>query len=232
MANIKMGSSSVILSEKVWSKSLTHLLADNDYTFVLIDKEIDFTYESIASINPRYIFVPHWSKRIPAEILSNWETIIFHMTELPYGRGGSPLQNLILSGQSSTIVSAIKCSEKIDAGDIYCQGPLDLYGSAEEIYMRATRVISDLIQMILSEDYEIRPQVGIPTYFKRRTPEESNLLSFNPVDLTSVYDFIRMLDATGYPPSYIVINGIKYEFTNASLRVDGLHASVRISELS
>jgi len=33
------------------------------------------------------------------EIFENYEIILFHMTDLPYGRGGSPLQNLIVRGK-------------------------------------------------------------------------------------------------------------------------------------
>ena len=53
------------------------------------------------------------------------------MTDLPFGRGGSPLENLILRGHTSTVISAIKCAPELDSGDIYLQKPLSLYGSAE-----------------------------------------------------------------------------------------------------
>ena len=41
------------------------------------------------------------------------------MTDLPYGRGGSPLQNLILKGKKTTKITAFKMIDKIDAGPIY-----------------------------------------------------------------------------------------------------------------
>ena len=42
---------------------------------------------------------------------------------------GSPLQNLIKNNHESTILSATKCGDELDAGDIYLK-PLSLYGSA------------------------------------------------------------------------------------------------------
>ena len=59
------------------------------------------------------------------------------MTDLPFGRGGSPLQNLITRGISKTKISALRCNEEIDAGPIYLKRPLSLHGSAEEIYQLA-----------------------------------------------------------------------------------------------
>ena len=41
------------------------------------------------------------------------------MTDLPFGKGGSPLQNLIMRGYKHSKLSSIKCAEKIDSGPIY-----------------------------------------------------------------------------------------------------------------
>ena len=45
----------------------------------------------LESYNPRYIFFPHWSWIVPKEIFEKYECVCFHMTDLPFGRGGSPL---------------------------------------------------------------------------------------------------------------------------------------------
>ena len=45
------------------------------------------------------------------------------MTDLPYGRGGSPLQNLIKKNHKSTMLSAIECQDNLDSGDIYLKNP-------------------------------------------------------------------------------------------------------------
>ncbi len=56
------------------------------------------------------------------------------MTDLPYGRGGSPLQNLIQRGHTSTMLTALRCGAGLDTGDVYLKQPLSLHGSAEEIF--------------------------------------------------------------------------------------------------
>ena len=60
--------------------------------------------ETVEKFYPEWIFVPHWSHVIPESIWGQWPTVIFHMTDLPYGRGGSPLQNLIRRGYRNTSI--------------------------------------------------------------------------------------------------------------------------------
>ena len=63
------------------------------------------------------------------------------MTDLPYGRGGSPLQNLIVRGKKDTMLSAIQVEKELDAGAIYMKMPLSLEGSAAQILRRASNII-------------------------------------------------------------------------------------------
>ncbi|HEE8995621.1 TPA: hypothetical protein R2H68_001640, partial [Campylobacter jejuni] len=93
-------------------------------------------------INPKYIFFPHWSFIIPDEIYQNYECIVFHMSDLPFGRGGSPLQNLILQNIKKTKISALKVCKDLDAGDIYLKCKLDISKhSAQKIYKKASKII-------------------------------------------------------------------------------------------
>ncbi|MBT6914904.1 MAG: methionyl-tRNA formyltransferase, partial [Candidatus Marinimicrobia bacterium] len=47
------------------------------------------------------------------------------------------------------------------------------------------------------------------------TPEQSSIKTVKDLSLTSLYDFIRMLDGEGYPKAYIEIENIKIEFSQA-----------------
>jgi len=55
------------------------------------------------------------------------------MTYMPYGRGGSPLQNLIVRGYRHTKLTALRMVEEFDAGPVYLKEDLCLEGNAEEI---------------------------------------------------------------------------------------------------
>jgi methionyl-tRNA formyltransferase len=96
----------------------------------------------------RYIFFPFWSHKVPKEITDKYECVCFHMTDVPYGRGGSPLQNLILRGHTETVISALRMTDEMDAGPVYMKRPLSLEGSAQEIYERAAGIISGMMREI------------------------------------------------------------------------------------
>lgn len=150
------------------------------------------------------------------------------MTDLPYGRGGSPLQNLIVRGFSETLLTAVCCVDEFDAGPVYLKRPLSLNGTAEEIFMRASCVIEEMIEIIVREQPRPAPQIGEPVIFHRRNREDGNL---NGIDsLEKVYDYIRMLDADGYPRAYIETSDLVFEFSRASLRPNELIADVRITK--
>jgi methionyl-tRNA formyltransferase len=197
---------------------------------IFITKKEDFTFGKLTEIEPEYVFLPHWSYIIPSEIHKNFRCIVFHMTDLPFGRGGSPMQNLISRGIYDTKISAIKCAEKLDAGDVYLKRDFSLRkGSAEELYMKAGEIISLMIDEIIETQIVPVPQRGEIVKFKRRRPEESDIASLNSVE--EIYDYIRMLDATGYPRAFLENGNIKFSFSNAALQNGKITANVEIEAL-
>ena len=66
-----------------------------------------------------------------------------------------------------------------------------------------------------------------PTLFKRRKPLMSNLNEAKSLD--EVYNFIRMLDADGYPHAFLETDKFKFEFRKVSKQNNkSLEAYVRI----
>ena len=220
----------ILLSEKKWHVDLFQILKENSTNdWVLINNKIDFNLGNLIKIKPTTIFIPHWSHIIPASIYDNFNCIVFHMTDLPYGRGGSPLQNLIVKGNKKTKISALKVKKGIDTGDIYLKEDLLLYGSAQEIFLRATKIIFNMIKVIIKNDLKAKPQEGDIVPFKRRKPEDGNIYDLN--DIEKVYDYIRMLDAEGYPNAFLKIGNLKFEFSRASIKnTKTIIADVKITE--
>ncbi|UAM97202.1 methionyl-tRNA formyltransferase [Polaribacter litorisediminis] len=220
----------IIVSEKKWNKDLISKL-ENQYKntdWILIDHRDDFTCNFLGKRKIDKIFIPHWSYIIPESIYSNYECIVFHMTDLPFGRGGSPLQNLIVRGHKETQISALRVVKELDAGPIYLKRPLSLTGSATEIFTSANDMIERMILEIIAKDLKPKKQAGEIVTFKRRTPKESNLKEIE--DLEKVFDYIRMLDAEGYPHAFLETSALKFEFTNANQNTDEeiITAHVRI----
>lgn len=218
----------VILSEKLWHKDLPQNLNQIiPANWVLINKKEDFVAEKLEELEVEKVFIPHWSYIIPKEIYEKFECVVFHMTDLPYGRGGSPLQNLIVRGHQETKISALKVVKELDAGDIYLKKELSLQGTAQEIFLRATSVIQSMIIEIVNLNLNPQKQKGEASTFKRRKPEDGNLEVLENIE--QVYDYIRMLDADTYPNAFIELQNFRLEFSRASLQADkSIIADVRI----
>ncbi|AOY84369.2 hypothetical protein BJP36_35035 [Moorena producens JHB] len=185
------------------------------------------TIETLQQINPRFIFFLHWSWKVPDELINHYECICFHMTDVPYGRGGSPLQNLIIRGHESTKLTALRMTQDFDAGPVYFKEDLCLAGNAEEIYIRATHLSAKMIGRIIQEQPEPLPQTGEVTNFKRRKPDHSEIPQVP--SLQNLHDFIRMLDAEGYPKAFIEHKGFRYEFSRAAFYDGRIVADVKIT---
>ena len=101
-----------IVTKRIWNKK----------NFVNLNKKIKIFKKlqkiKLKKLKPKIIFFIHWSQLIPKDIYSNYICIQFHASDLPKGRGGSPIQNQILKNISKTKISAFKVSKKLDAGPI------------------------------------------------------------------------------------------------------------------
>ena len=205
---------------------------ENEYSFYLISNKDELSLEKIEKINPKYIFFPHWSWIIPENIYKNYECILFHMTDLPYGRGGSPLQNLIINKVYNTKISALKVTKGLDEGDIYLKEDFDISkGSANEIYINASKLIfKKLIPNILRQNPTPVRQEGDVVNFKRRTPEQSNIKMLNDVSIANLYDFIRMLDAPSYPKAYLELDNFKMELFEVIIKDGKLEGRFEVSK--
>ena len=217
----------IIATIKSWNIANALNLKDNykeKYEIHMITNKDDLNYAKISEFNPNYIFFPHWSWKIPEEIYSNYECILFHITDLPYGRGGSPLQNLLVRKVYNTKISALRVEKDLDAGKIYLKE--DFYiglGSAEEILINASSIIfSKMIPFILENNPIPQDQNGEPVFFTRRMPEESDMAQMNFSSLEEIYNFIRMLDGEGYPNAFITLGRFKIMLYEAHKKSDKL----------
>lgn len=220
----------VIVTIKSWNLDNFNKLKSKNFqnNWILIENKNDLTYERLKAINPRYVFIPHWSWIIPKFIYDNFECIVFHMTDLPFGRGGSPLQNLISRGIYETKISAIRVLKGLDAGDIYCKEPLSLKeGNADELLKNASDIVfNKMIPYIIEKQPSPAEQEGDVIEFKRRTPDQSNISELP--DLAKIYDYIRMLDGEGYLKAFIDTEYLKIEFYNVQQNKNELIANCKI----
>jgi methionyl-tRNA formyltransferase len=218
----------VFVTDKKWHDSIFQTLQITvpGQWLRIRDKE-ELTNEKLHEIQPDWVFIPHWSHIIPASVYENYRCVVFHMTDLPFGRGGSPLQNLIVRGLEETKISAIQVAKGLDTGDVYLKKQLDLSGTAEEIFIRSAIVVEEMIVEIIKNQLEAVPQTGDVVVFQRRKQSDGDLSALTSP--AQVYDYIRMLDCEGYPPAFIETDNFRYEFSGAVIDNDeSIKANVRI----
>ncbi len=208
---------------RVFGEVLSKLAGEWHY----VGEREQLSLENIRELRPRYAFFLHWSWKVPAEILDEVECVCFHMTDVPYGRGGSPLQNLIVRGHRNTKLTALRMTSEFDAGPVYLKRDLSLEGGAEEIYLRVCTLSADMIKQIVQDEMQPLPQTGEPVNFRRRKPEESKIAKND--SLEQLRDFIRMLDAEGYPRAFLSHAGYRFEFSRPALYEGRIVADVHIT---
>ncbi len=126
----------------------------------------------VEDMEPRYLFFLHWSEKVRPEITEVYTCVNFHASRLPYGRGGHPIENLILRGHTETVITAHRMTEEIDAGPIYGRsGRVSLAGTKEEILDRFIDPCVELIRWIVQTEPTPVPQGGAVVPFQRLSPE-------------------------------------------------------------
>jgi methionyl-tRNA formyltransferase len=126
---------------------------------------------AIKAHTPEFIFFLHWSTLVPADIVTKQLCVNFHCTPLPYGRGGSPIENMILRGHEVTIITAHRMTETLDAGPVYGTiGPVALLGTKDEILDSLATPCVELMTWIARTRPEATPQTGEVVHFERLAP--------------------------------------------------------------
>lgn len=217
----------LVCNSRSWFSLTNEIRQSNTVRF--INRKEELSLELIDEFNPDYIFFPHWNWFVEKDIQQNNKCVVFHTAPLPYGRGGSPIQNLIINGYHTSPVCAISMTSELDAGPIYSSLDVSLDGSLDLIFSRINDAINILIAQIISENPLPRPQVGKPYVFKRLTASDNEIDM--GLSIKDIYNRIRMVDHPDYPNAFITLGDLKLEFSNGTFIDDSLEVTCKISKL-
>ena len=131
--------------------------------------------------------------------------LILHESNLPKGRGMSPISWQILRGKKNITFSLIEASEKIDAGKIYFQKKVKFDGTELFNEIKKLQLVNNikLIQKFLSNklriNKHIKPKIqkGRATYYRLRKPSDSEI-KINK-SIKSQINLLRICDFQNYP---------------------------------
>ncbi len=139
----------------------------------------------------------------------NVHNLVVHESDLPKGRGFAPMTWQILEGKNLIPICLLDASAgKPDEGNIWIKDVITLDGSE---YLPTWRDLQgkktiDLCLRFINEYGELRAQkqVGEATYYRRRTPEDSEIDLEKP--LGDQLSLLRVVDSENYPAFYRVGN--------------------------
>jgi len=168
---------------------------------------------------------------LPPEILlRNTHNLVVHESELPKGRGWTPIAWLVEGGSNRIPLTMIEAAKRVDAGPVYLRSEVALEGHELVSEIRAL-VIREIIEMCkrFVECYEevvsmARDQEGDATYFPRRNRESSRL---NPdMTIAEQFDKLRIVDNQNYP-AFFDYRGKRYTL---KIEKDETTQSVKIGD--
>lgn len=197
------------------------LAASTDHTFLIFRSKAQFKVDVLDDFKPELVLFYGWSWIIPADILERHTCLMLHPSPLPRYRGGSPIQNQIIEGETNSKVSLFVMTTELDAGDIVGQHDLSLAGTLDDIFNRMEESGVELTRYLLEHDLTRVPQAhAAATFCKRRTPSDSEI---TPEELATksaeyLHNKIRML-ADPYPNAFILTaDGKKLMITAAHVQ--------------
>tara|TARA_Y100000593_G_scaffold53094_1_gene99468 strand:+ start:5338 stop:5985 length:648 start_codon:yes stop_codon:yes gene_type:complete len=182
-----------------------YLKTVDEYDTYIISSKDEYDEDKIREYNPDYILFYGWSDIINKKLIKDFKCIMLHPSLLPKYRGGSPLQNQIINGETLSAVTLFLMDEGIDTGDIIAQASLSLDGNLDEILDRMTLIGLSLTKHIFENGYtRVKQDDSEATYYKRRTPDMSEITpeELSHMDAEYLYNKIRMLQDP-YPNAFI-----------------------------
>ena len=176
-------------------------------------------YNRVLEVNPDLIVTCAYGQIIPKIILDKCKCINVHASLLPKLRGGAPIQHAIIDGYSTTGITIMEMSNKMDAGDIISQSSIDIdindtYSSLhDKLITVATRLLLDTIGSVIDNSYvAIKQNENEVTFGYNILPQQEH------IDFTKsymqVYNQIRGL--ADVPYAYGIVEGKKVKLCQVS----------------
>lgn len=139
--------------------------------------------------------------------------LVVHESNLPKGRGWSPLTWQILDGANQIPVTLIEATDDVDSGPVYAQRWIALEGHELIDELRAAQAeATHALCRAFVDDYpdsaaQGREQIGEATYYPRRRPADSELDPHS--SLAEQFNQLRVADNRRYP-AFFECRGQRY----------------------
>ncbi len=142
--------------------------------------------DRVREINPDLFVVSAYGKFIPDEFLAlaRYRGINLHPSLLPLYRGAAPIQWALINGDSQTGVTIIEVADRMDAGGIYAQKPVDILPADNAGTLRTRlaeeggQLLADVVEQIARGQAKPRPQDESKVTFAPRLSKEDGRINW------------------------------------------------------
>jgi methionyl-tRNA formyltransferase len=188
-----------------YAKLLRDLLTDESHVVSLVHEHSNITAGDV-------LFILSCEKLINSFQLSkHTNNIVIHPSDLPKGRGWSPLAWQVLEGNNRIAITLFEAKDGVDSGPVYFKETIKLTGleiNSELKELQGSKTISMALKYIRNFSKMVaKPQSGPVTYYKRRG-KDSNVLDVNK-PIIDQFNILRISDNERYP-AHFYIGGQKY----------------------
>jgi len=192
---------SSVLTKKLRRYSKNILIVDN-HRKIRKNYDINIIFSYFKVINKKFLDRSKYN-------------LIPHESDLPKGKGMSPLSWQLLKKKNKIVFSLIEAGEKIDAGKIYFK---------KKVYFKNDLVFNEIKAIQFNQNLNLiekfisyykrnktspksKLQIGKSTYYRLRTKQDSKL-NVNK-SLKSQFNLLRLCDFENYP-SFFYMHKKKY----------------------
>ena len=195
-----------VLFSDPWHPAYPHIkkwCKDNDYFLVNFKGEL---------VGGEYLFLISCTEIMPPEIRNKYERVlVLHESDLPKGRGWSPLAWQIVEGKNEIVVSLIEAADPVDTGNVIVECTVRFKGHElhEDIHEQIASAKITLIEAFINCPLNGIQQAGEPTYYRQRTAEDSRI---DPgKSIAEQFDLLRICDPRF--PAFFDHRGHRYTLT-------------------
>ncbi len=158
------------------------------------------------------LFIISYTKILPVNLFKKVKLpLVIHESNLPKGRGCSPVLWEVLNKKKIFYVSIIEAKKKVDSGKIILKRKFTI--KSEDLYDDIRKKQTQSNVSIVKDFLNIYPkitfknQIGKPTYFRKRKIQDSEL-NINK-SIKSQFNLMRINNNKEWP-SFFYINGKKF----------------------
>ena len=192
---------SILSDESSW---INEYIQELVYCWLVLGYSVCWVHELDQLSDGGICFYIACSKIVPKDVLRKFKNnLVIHESDLPEGKGWSPLTWQILENKNKIPVTLFEAESKVDSGVIYDQEWISFEGhelvdelrfaQAEATLNLCKRFVNNYPPALDSDNAQAQGE----TFYKRRYPEDSEL---NPnKSIKDQFNLLRIVDNEKYP---------------------------------